>query len=209
MSQNFTDVDPVDPGVQALVGDLYDYLTLIVGKPFILNNIMTMHVHNDSNDVITTTNEKLTENWTSGGATGTLETDWVGQAGGNWEQNANATQIQNFLDGGSGFSQKATGYSIWCYSQLVVTQILNLIAANYNNEPIKDNQAGDNATANTLSSIVSSEANLEEQPGQNLAKTEAGVVQSDANTQQTATSCIDSFLQVEGNFSSLLQQLYS
>ena len=98
---------------------------------------------------------------------------------------------------------------MWNYSQSVVTQILSLLAANSGYDPVKSNQAGDNAVANALNSIVSAQANLEEQPGQTLAKTEAGVIQTDANTQQTATSCIDSFLQVLGNFSSLLQQLYS
>lgn len=199
----------VDPAVQAMVSDLYDYITVQVGAVFILNNIGTMQVHNDSNDVITNTNEALTKNWTSGNPTGQLEADWVATANSNWENSANAQEIQDFLDGTAKFTQKATGYPIWNYSQSVVTQILNLIATNYNNEPIKDNQAGDNTTANALNSIVGSEANLEEQPGQNLAKTEGGVLQGDSNTQQTATSCIDSMLQTEGNIPSLIQQIYS
>lgn len=183
--------------------NIFAYLNY-VSNTFLLKNIYTMETHNDTLNVLTDTNQKLTESWTTGDKSGDLAAMWNYISG-------SAQGLQDFINGTvPGFpGESMTSLPVQDYSTAVGTKLMNLIAQYYTTSPVSDNAAADNSAVNSMNSIISSQATYEEQPGQNEVKTESSVLQGDTSTQQTVANIADSFQGVFSNIASLLQQLYS
>lgn len=174
-----------------------------VSRDFLMKNIYTMQTHNDTLNVLTDANQKLTESWTTGSSSGQLANNWA-------YLSANASQFLDFINGTGAFSgMPMTSFPVSDFSTAVGTALMNLVASFYNTEPVKDSAAAVNSAVNSMNSIISSQATYEEQPGQNEVKTEGSVVQGDTSTQQTVANIADSFEGVFSNIASLVQQIYS
>lgn len=182
--------------------NIFSYFNF-VSKNFLLKNIYTMETHNDTLNVLTDTNQALTESWTTGSASGPL-TQALGKI------TTSAQEFYNFVTGSNDFAGNSmTQFNVSNFSTAVGVQLMNLVAQYYNTEPVKDSAAAINSAVNSMNSIISSQATYEEQPGQNEVKTEGSVIQGDTSTQQTIANIADSFQGVFANISSLVQQIYS
>ncbi len=175
--------------------NVYKYFVQVT-TDVLMGNIFTLSTHNDTLDVITDCNLKLSESWTTGDAGEDIKKALKGVTSG--------TAIDDFISkylttGNANLSQ---------FSEAVGSQIMQLLAKYYKDLP-KDKGPMDMNVVNSFNSIIQSTANNEEQLMQNEGKTEGSVVQQDASAQQPIADIGSSVEQILGNLASLVQQIYS
>ncbi len=186
--------------------NVYRYF-MHVSNSLLLGNIGTMQTHNTTLDVLTRSNQLLSEAWNTGAAGPDVLNGPYGlnnvldKAPGSQEQAdaLNAFISEYFSSGSENFIQE--------YSTAVGAQLLNLVAQCYGK--LGDGASADMSAVNSFNSVISAKSSYETQIGQNESKTEGSVVQQDTSAQQPIANCADSMEGLFGNVASLIQQTYS